>query len=1032
MTQTFQHPTAGQIVIGASRAASRHRPLPAGISPGTIGTIPDQIITQGAGPATVALAPYFSGTALTFALQSAVAGVSVSGGVLTVSDAAVLATASVTVIASNAFGPDASQSFSREVRAPAAGGTISVNAFARDELVFDLGTAVGKLEALVPLSGTAGPGEIVQARAVSLDDFGLSTTPWADVATANGVGDWSGTLTVQSVTNSRFNAEVRLKAAPATTAVGAKTFCVGHVAIDIGQSERFRVRDPYFSQTTSPEAIIGIAEAVQQLAKPYRVGRVTPTAQQPFTVGVDALPPGITRSGNVLTVNPATYDGAPFDHWYVPDHRIEIGDKRFVMRRCRFEIVSDLTVPYFMQALNGGGFKLIAHNDFIAKPGGLTFSAYLKEEYTGSGTGLVLPDMDLVVRNYFTGSVADGLKVGRGRYLENVLEWTWNVPGTPGAWSAGTTYAAGDFVKYNNNYFRSKSSGNLGNTPPSGQTDDTFWQSWNPHGDMLNPQHGVDGYLVFARNLIKADFARTAGNTLDGMNNVLYRGVRDPAHVTAQRKIDRVLIEENVVIRAPSSTSYAVQLEGGTNIVAPVIRGNRITPGASGNGGYIYNQNTGDIPAGTIWVENRRLDTEALITVTNPNVVATDATYTVSTEKAVQFASHDDGAINAIGYINSGRRPTAGLTAMANGAMSEYPGRRFAFGAATKSGTTLSQLCNDASTQRQMDHYIAFVDYLCPHGGQPGTITHFWQAGDQGLGNNYADNILPMLTGKLLDGTPVTLPASLGQRTIDRTLAERHAPWTRTRILLCGPGARGPETESDGTPIDMINADKKLSGSSHFSMINYQRIRAEYRIMVAAAGGSGIVHPFVGVQPLAHYMKLADGVHPSDHADGLPTMGRYIALESLQGLGLIPDLNVKFDQSYFEPTGAYAEFWSSAGSITTTRRERGLAAIPATWPHRTEVFAWEIGDTQAAAVPAQSATIQNGRVRILPTSGVFANGQKFAFGRGGATGIVRAVDDSADGYYLNYPGVNLGFYKLEVVPIEPMPTAPILTAAGIT
>lgn len=1031
MTKIYQHPVAGQIIIGQTKGVFKRVPKQA-VPPGAAGTIPDQVITQGAGAVQIDVSTYFIGTALSYALQSAVSGVSLTGSTLTISDASVLATATVTVVASSAYGPDATQTFSRTVNAPAAGGTITIKAFARDEVVFDLGTAVGELEAQVPISGTAGAGEIVQARAVSLDDHGQSTTAWADVATADGVGDWSGTLAFQSVSNSRFNVEVRLKNTPATTATGAKTFCVGHVAIDIGQSERYRVREPYFSQNTAAEAIIGIAEAVQQLAAPYRVGRVTPTAQQPFTVGVDPLPTGITRSGNLITVNASTYDGAPFEHWYIPDHKIDIGDKRFVMRRCRQEIVNDLTIDYMLKTLNGGGFKLIAHNDFIAKPGGLSFTAYLKEDYSGSGTGLVLPDMDLFLRNYCTGSVADGIKVGRGRYLENIFEWTWNVPGVPSAWDVATTYAAGDFVKYNNNYFRSKSAGNLGNTPPSGQTDNSFWQSWNPHGDMLNPQHGIDGYLLFARNLIKADFARTAGNTLDGTNNTLYRGVMDPGRAATNNKMDKAVIEENVVIRASSSTSYAIQLAGGTNTVAPVIRGNRITPGASGNGGYVYNQSTGDIPAGTIWVENRRLDNEALISPSNANLVTTDATYTVSTEKAVQFASHDDGAINAIAYINTGHRPTAGLAAMANGVISEYPGRRFALGSATKSSTTLSQLCNDNSTQRQMAHYIAFVDYLCPHGTQPGTITHYWQAGDQGLGNNYADNILPMLTGKLLDGTPVTLPANLGQRTIDRTLAERHAPWTRTRIMLCGPGVRCPEKDNNNVPNNMTNADKKIDGSTHSAMVNYQRIRNEYRVMVASVGGQGIVHPFVGVQPLAHYMAYADGVHPSDHVDGLPTMGRYIALESLQGLCLVPDLNVKFDQSYFEPTGAYAEFWSSIGPVTTARRERGLAAIPATYPHRTEVFAWEIGNTQAAAVPAQSATIQTGRVRVLPISGVFANGQTFSFGRGGASGVMRPVDDSADRYDLNYPGVDLGFYKLDVVPIEPMPDPAILTASGIT
>lgn len=1025
-TRAFIHPTAGQIVLGANKSSSRRVPPPAGIPPGVAGTIPNQVVTQGSGNVFINAAAYFTGTGLTYALQSAITGVSLAAGVLTISDTTVLAPTTVTVVASNAFGPNATQSFSREVKAPAAGGTVTITPFVRDDIVFDLGTSVGDPEVWVPISGTAGPGEPVQARGVSLDDFGITTTPWVDIATANGVGDYAGVLKFVSLSNSRFRPEVRLKNAPATTAQGTRTFCVGHVAMDIGQSERFRVRASFYTQNTPSEAIIDVGDAVKQLAAPYRVGRVKPTSAQPFTVGVDALPTGLTKSGNTITVNPSTYDGAPFDNWYCPDCRIDIGDKRFVMRNTTVEIVSDLSIPYSINMLNGGGFKLIRDCTFIAKPGGLAFSAWLKEESAGSGTNLVLPDMGWFYRNYLTGTVADGLKVGRGYYVENLLEWTWNIPGQPGAWAAGTTYAQGDFVKFNNNFFKSKSSGNTGNQPPSNQTDNTFWQSWNPHSDALNPQHGVDGFLYYARNYVRADSARAAGNTLDGINNILFRMVRDPSYQAANNKIDKILIEENVIERDTGIASYAVQLEGGTNVTAPTLRGNRIRPTTSGNEGFMH---PSGVTAGTEWTDNRRLtDNSVIDTSLWPNASA--GTYTPSPEKAVQFASHDDAVINAIAYLNSGHRPTAGLTAMANGLISEFPGRRFALGASTKSGTSLSQLMNDGSTTRQLPHYIAFKDYLCPHGSQPGTITMFWQAADQGLGANFADNILPMLTGKYLIGSPVVLPANLGQRTVQHTMDEVHGPFTRTRILLCGPGARGPEE-------DMVNADYSVAVQNNGihrqdSMTNYQKIRQEYRDMVVAVGGQNIIVPFVGIQPLAHYAALADGVHPSDHVDGLPTMGRYIAIESMQGLGLLPDFKVEFDQSFFAANGTYAEFWSSRGPITTGRKKRGLSAIPATYPHRTEVFAWEIGDTLNGAVPVQSATVVNGRVRVLPISGAFVNGQKFAFGRGGCTGIIQAAADSADRYDLQYPLVDLGFYKLDGHPVEPMPSSLVLTASGIT
>jgi hypothetical protein len=1025
----FSHPVSGQVVVGTSKASARFRRPTANVPPATVGTIADQVVTQGAGVRTVALGSYFSGTSLSFALQSAVAGVSIAGSVLSISDTTVLAAAQVVVVASSAYGPSVNQTFNREVRAPASAGTITLNAFLRDDVVFDLGTSAGGAEAWVPLSGTAGAGQVIEARAVSLDDFGLATTPWSVLATANGVGDYSGTLRFLSISNSRFRPEVRLQAAPATTAQGAKTFVVGHVGVDIGQSERYRIRASFYSQVVSAEAIIDIGDAVKQLAAPYRVGRLTPTAQQPFTVGVDALPVGLTRSGNTISVNRSTYDGAPFQHWYCPDTKFDVSDARFIMRRSKLEVVSDLTLDYFFefQHNNGlGGFKEISHNHLVAKPGGLSFSAYLKETYTGAGTGLILPDMGYFFRNWCEGSVADAVKVGGGHYMENVFAWTWNVPGqNHPIWVSGTTYALGQFVIFNGNYFKSLVANNIGNQPPTGQTSNSFWQSWNPHSDGFNPHHGVAGGLTIARNLFLADFALVAGNTLTGSNNVLFRMDRDPTPVANQNKIDKTLIEENVVLREATAQSYAISLESGVNVVAPTIRGNRIAPTNAGNEGFCY---PNAIPVGTEWTDNRRTtDLSVINTSLWPNMVA--GSYTPSTEKCVQFASHDDAVINPVAYINSANRPTAGVAAMANTLISEYPGRRFALGAATKSGTSLSQLMNDSQTVRQLPHYIAFMAHLCPHGSQPGAITMCWQANDQALGLSFAENIGPMLFGEGLDGSPLTMPATLSQRTIDHTMAEVHGPFTRTRFLLCGPGARQPEE-------DMANADYRVAlvngNHNHSTMINYGRIRQEYRDMVASIGGQGICHPFVGAQGMNIFCAAPDGVHPSDHVDGLPLMGRYIGVQTLQGMGLLPDFDIKFDNVFYEPTGAYVEFWSSRGPIITGRTKRGLAPIPATYPHRTQVFGFEIGDTTATSVPAQSATIVAGRVRVAPIGAAFANGQKFAFARGGGTGVMQNTADTADRYDLQYPLVDLGFYKMDGLAVEAMPASSLLTASGIS
>lgn len=91
-----------------------------GLAPSTVGSIPTQTVTQNAGDRVINLDLYFSGTSLTYSLQSAVAGVSISSNLLTIVDDNLLSSATVTVLASNAFGPDVSQVFSRSVIAASA------------------------------------------------------------------------------------------------------------------------------------------------------------------------------------------------------------------------------------------------------------------------------------------------------------------------------------------------------------------------------------------------------------------------------------------------------------------------------------------------------------------------------------------------------------------------------------------------------------------------------------------------------------------------------------------------------------------------------------------------------------------------------------------------------------------------------------------------------------------------------------------------------------------------------------------------
>lgn len=143
---------------------------------------------------------------------------------------------------------------------PAPAGSVSVAGFSRDRTLFDSGAGLGRNSAVIPLSGTGTAGEIVEARAMSVDDGGATSTAWAEIAVIDGNGAWTGAIAAPR-SASWYRPQVRLKAAPGVAALGAQRFGVGHVVAIWGQSEPERILLS-FGDAVPPPAITD-DEAVQ-------------------------------------------------------------------------------------------------------------------------------------------------------------------------------------------------------------------------------------------------------------------------------------------------------------------------------------------------------------------------------------------------------------------------------------------------------------------------------------------------------------------------------------------------------------------------------------------------------------------------------------------------------------------------------------------------------------------------------------------------------------------------------------------------
>ena len=179
---------------------------------------------------------------------------------------------------------------------------VSLAEFSRDRTLFDSGAGFGRTVATVPIAGGGSAGQIVQARAVSLDDGGATTTGWADVATIPAGGIWSGTIAAPRST-SWFRPEVRLKASPTVTAQGSNRFGVGHVIAIWGQSEPDRIISTFYDLTTAP--VVADPEAVQLIyGAAATPARAFVTTALPFTAAASAMASTLisTRPGEKFAV----------------------------------------------------------------------------------------------------------------------------------------------------------------------------------------------------------------------------------------------------------------------------------------------------------------------------------------------------------------------------------------------------------------------------------------------------------------------------------------------------------------------------------------------------------------------------------------------------------------------------------------------------------------------------------------------------------------------------------------------------------
>lgn len=395
----------------------------------------------------------------------------------------------------------------------------------------------------------------------------------------------------------------------------------------------------------------------------------------------------------------------------------------------------------------------------------------------------------------------------------------------------------------------------------------------------------------------------------------------------------------------------------------------------------------------------------------------------------VQITIGTPGAPPVWSPVEPGADLTAAIFAMAR--MWEDnapPGRKLHLVDLSVSGTNRRALADDFDASRSWSDLAATVASVRADGSEIGLVLESWFAGDRGVGERWPEVFGPLYTGLTPAGRPVPLGAVI-PITPKRSYVLDHVLWDLSgqgrgifEEGVTGWGLFGPHRFDgtdplagaiempDGRPQSGLRAiDRSRRGVHAFlALPQVARIAVSRRLPVPLDYANGRI----GDDGL-----WTDTSHPSAELDdGLPRFGRHVIAAALVALGHLEVEAPVFDRAAW--TSAHAEFWSSAGPITTARQARGLP-LPEGMP---QVRGFDLNGKAARA------ELVDGRVRVYPPEGLrLVWRDAIDYGRGGAGGFLDPQADWEAEAWLDLPIVDLGLTGLEGLAVLPiLPGDPVL------
>jgi len=294
----------------------------------------------------------------------------------------------------------------------------------------------------------------------------------------------------------------------------------------------------------------------------------------------------------------------------------------------------------------------------------------------------------------------------------------------------------------------------------------------------------------------------------------------------------------------------------------------------------------------------------------------------VTDAEAVQvFGVNRSTGVASRTFVTTATPIAPGVAALANVFAAERPGEKLAIAAHVMSGTSPQEMIAEPQVNaRKWAHETALHALATQCGQKVGVVWNMGWVSWNSTPSNAAE-MLPVLVGKEITGAVVAPGATTAAGyVLSHSLRELYSFWTGTagytRVSFCGPHGKGVTAtkasvvgQADGWYEGMVDAWRAvMADPAKFPEMLASTVTNDGGLRGEDDGAGGWM----------------DVIHHHGHVDWARNrLARLGMMNCLRTAGLVSWPVPAFDRVFYDPAGAYADFWMHGRHVTTERNRMG-------------------------------------------------------------------------------------------------------------